>query len=120
MLKLDTNLSLKSPDSKPDISCGKKDDTGHWNATLTFNRVEKASIYSLELGSKAGDNDEKQEYEDQTKKSNPTMEVYVKDGSKYYAQYTYSHCTDCDLKDEQNWSGYSPTLGFVCGDDSSE
>ncbi len=57
---------------------------------------------------------------DQTKKSDPTMEVYVKDGTKYYTQYAYSHCTACDLKDSQNWSGYSPTLGFVCGNDSSD
>lgn len=119
VLKLDTNLSLKSPQDKPTVDCGKKDDTGHWNATLTFKRIEKASVYSLELGSKPGKDDEKQEMKDQTKKSDPTMEIYIKDGSKYYAQYAYSHCADCDLKDYQNWSGYSPTLGFVCGNDSS-
>ena len=116
VLSLDTQVSLKSPDSKPIVDCGKKDDTGHWNATVVFPRIDKASVYALQVGSKPNQKDVKNKLMDQTKKNDLSVDVYLKDGSKYYARYSYSHCKDCPLSDKDNWSGYSPTRGFVCTD----
>ncbi len=114
VLAIDTNLSLKAPTGKPSVKCGSIDDTGHYNATVTYKRIDKAALYTLEVGSKPNERDVAHEIKEQTTKSDPAMEAYVKDGKKYYARYSYSGCSECDLEDKKNWSGYSPTLGFVC------
>ena len=46
--------------------------------------------------------------------ADPSTSVYVKSGTDYYTRYAYTACDDCNTHDKQNWSHWSPTLGFKC------
>jgi hypothetical protein len=112
---IDTKLSLKPPSSEPQVECGSRDSTGKYNAKLTFPKIDSAQAYLLEIGGKVGDTDVMNQTvgnEDGAR----VQTVYIDNNKDYYARYAYSFCVECSLKDIQNWSDYSPTLGFKCTD----
>ena len=109
-LTIDTNFNLQPPTSTPQVSCGSADATNHFNATISVPQIETAKKYHLEIGTSAGANNTL----NQSLQPNQTANIYIPAESPYFARYAYTACTDCQIDDPTNWSGWSPTLGFKC------
>lgn len=114
VLTLNSKLSLPEPKSKPSVSCGDPDGTNHFNAKLTFAAVEDAKQYYATVGTSSGGDDVASELLPARVDQAAELTVYVAKETDYFTRYAYTFCTDCDQEDRQNWSGFSPTLGFRC------
>jgi hypothetical protein len=109
-LTIDTNFNLQPPTSTPQVSCGGADQTNHFNATISVPQIENAKKYQLEVGTSAGANNTL----NQTLQPGQTANIYIPAESPYFTRYAYTACTDCEINNSSNWSGWSPTLGFKC------
>lgn len=110
VITIDTGVNLAAPTQTVSVNCGPPDGTNHHNASVSIPQYEGAQLYYLEVGTSAGANNT---YAD-TVKPNQSATVFVAASSPYFARYSYTACTDCNVKDKGNWAGWSPTLGFQC------
>lgn len=113
VINLDTGFNLPAPNSRPRISCGAMDSTGHFNAELVFPSVNDARKYYVQVGTTAGGRDLLNQGFD-APNGDLTTTVFIARDTNYFTRYAYSLCADCNIQDRQNWSGWSPTLGFRC------
>lgn len=109
-IRIDTNFSLPAPTSTPTLTCGDPDQTNHFNARISVPQMSNAKKYHLEVGTSAGANNTF----NGSLNPNETATVYIPADSPYFTRYAYTSCTDCQINESSNWSGWSPTLGFKC------
>jgi hypothetical protein len=109
-LLIDSNFNLTPPNQTPSVSCGDPDGTNHFNAQVSLPQMQDAKKYYLEVGTSAGANNTFKG----TIQPNTSATVYIPADSPNFTRYAYTACTDCDIADTSNWSGWSPTLGFQC------
>jgi len=113
-LELNTNNSVSAPTQLPQISCGSPDATGGHNVTISYPNVSQAKQYWIEAGTQPGLRDIFGEVVPAASNQSVDKNVYLKSDTNSYTRYAYSMCSDCKVDDLQNWSGFSPTLGFRC------
>lgn len=109
-IRIDTNFNINPPTSAPTAACGSADSTNHYNAKISLPQVSGARQYYLEVGTSAGANNVFK----QTVNPNSDATVFIPAETQHFARYAFTTCTDCDINDTTNWSGWSPTLGFKC------
>ena len=114
VLTINTKLNLKEPSDQPSVVCGNPDGTNHFNAKLSYPPIPNAKQYYATVGTSAGANDTEAKLLSAKANVAAEMTVYLAKETGYFTRYAYTYCTDCDQEDQQNWSGYSPTLGFRC------
>ena len=112
-ITIDTKLSLAAPKDKPSVDCGGKDSADGYNAKISYAKIDKAKKYHITVGTSSSGSDTA----DQTQiasNDDVALTVYIQKDKDYFSRYAYTYCTDCDTGDNQNWSDWSPTLGFKC------
>lgn len=113
-LYVGSELNLPAPPSMPEVSCGSADNTGGFNATMTYPSVENAAGYYYQVGVNPGEDGVDKGAIKAEELVAPKAVVYVKANTDHYSRYAYTLCSDCNVYDTQNWSAWSPTLGFKC------
>lgn len=109
-LRIDTNFQLNPPTQTPRITCGSPDGTNHFNVRIDVPQESNARRYHLQLGTSAGASN----VLNTSLNPNQTATAYIPANSPHFTRYAYTSCTDCEINDPTNWSGWSPTLGFSC------
>ena len=106
---------MSSAPPKGTATCGDRDSTGNYNAVVSYAEVKNVQGYFAQVGTTAGGNDVYSEYIiPPADNSGPNIDVFVKENVDYFTQYAYTYCSTCNQHDTQNWSAWSPTLGFKC------
>lgn len=109
-LTLNTGVNIAPPTSMPSVTCGNADATNHFNAQVNVPQISGAQKYSIQVGDTPGSNN----MFGGTVAPNTHATVFLQGNISYFTRYAYSNCADCDLNDQSNWSGWSPTFGFQC------
>lgn len=110
VITIDTKFSLIPPSQSPTATCTSTSE-GQWNAVIRFPTVENAAQYWIEAGTRQGQRD----LFGQRVAALPSAierNVLVGEGVSTFARYAYAFSSAC--REEQCFSGYSPTLVFRC------
>lgn len=107
---INTGVNLTTPTQLVRVECGAPDATNHYNARISIPQYPDAKLYYLEIGTAAGSSN----VFSHTVQPNQVTTVYIPGNSPHFSRFSYSACTDCNLRDTGNWAGWSPTYGFVC------
>lgn len=94
-ITIDTGLNLSAPTQLVSVDCGVPDGTNHYNARISIPQQNGAQLYYLEVGTSAGSGN----IFANTVKPNQVTTVYIPGNSPHFARYSFSACTDCNLKE---------------------
>ena len=104
--------NLHKPPNSPTIKCNNKNGN-NWNVTFTFNTISGAKQYWLEVGDQNEGNNIASAKMAATNDTNQTYTIdNVEDKKTYYAQYSYSECSNCSSGID--FSPFSNSLEFSC------
>ncbi len=112
-LKIDTGMDLDDPNQMPYIVECKKKDKKKYDAKITFPGIGDARAYWVKIGTSkhSGSRFNEAERPKATGKD-LTVKVRVNKNKKYYVEYAYSYCKDCETQD--SFSEFSDHIKFSC------
>ncbi|NMC35668.1 hypothetical protein GYA49_01345 [Candidatus Beckwithbacteria bacterium] len=116
-LTINTGVNLPTPSSQPKVlNCG-NENGNQWPVSINYPGISNATMYWIQIGTQPGFNDVYNQMVSSQNGSDKSVTVNVNDQSYYYTRYAYADCDNCTQS--QDYSNFSNTLQFHCGNNPS-